>query len=105
MRRKIPKHVKDYILTRDDYRCYYCYINLNKLNSYDITVDHIRHVYRGGNNNVQNLVACCRRCNASRGALTQKEFLNVRQDERHERIEDNVLACLRCIVYLLHKKG
>lgn len=49
------------ILDRDGWSCGYCG---NYLIASDATVDHILPLDRGGTNDPNNLIACCRRCNS-----------------------------------------
>lgn len=38
------------------------------------TIDHITALYNGGNDDIENLVLCCKRCNSRKKALTTEEF-------------------------------
>ena len=51
---------------RSDGRCHYCGKLPHPIR--DFTVDHVVPISRGGNNDPRNLVACCVRCNSSKGA-------------------------------------
>jgi 5-methylcytosine-specific restriction endonuclease McrA len=48
--------------------CFYCHSNTN------IEADHIIPISRGGIHSVGNLIAACRKCNASKGAKTITEW-------------------------------
>lgn len=65
---------KKRILSRDLYTCQYC---SSKISGSSITVDHIvpssRFENKKDSNTWQNLVACCRDCNRSKGNRTPKE--------------------------------
>jgi hypothetical protein len=50
------------IYMRDHGRCVYCE------SQRDLSLDHLRTVSRGGNNEASNLVTACQSCNAERGA-------------------------------------
>ena len=50
------------IFARDNYTCQYCGVQ-----SRDLTIDHILPKRHGGGLQWDNLVACCRRCNARKG--------------------------------------
>ena len=50
-------------LKRQEGRCYYCGVKLDK--GYD--VDHVVPITRGGNNDPSNLVIACPTCNRSKG--------------------------------------
>lgn len=73
-RRGFSKTVKDWVFYRFGGRCYFCAVPLNRgpddfnRDPRRFTIDHIHPVARGGGNQRTNLVACCRRCNSSKGA-------------------------------------
>ena len=50
------------IFARDAHRCQYC-----RLTSRDLTLDHVKPRRWGGRHTWDNVVACCRRCNAKKG--------------------------------------
>ncbi len=57
------------VLARDGYVCYYCGQDAN-------TVDHIVSIKNGGDPiSLENMVACCKRCNSSKGSRSQGLFL------------------------------
>ncbi|MCL6482338.1 MAG: HNH endonuclease [Firmicutes bacterium] len=60
------------ILRREAGRCFYC---LRLLTRGKWTLDHIVPLARGGTDGTDNLVACCVRCNSSKGALPAEQFL------------------------------
>ena len=66
------KAIRLQVLSRDNYTCYYCYGEAD-------TVDHIVPVSKSDDKaealNPNNLVACCKRCNSSRGNKSQAAFL------------------------------
>ena len=73
--RQDPRVSKDYkkvrliVLARDGYVCYYCGQDAN-------TVDHIVSIKNGGDPvNLENLIACCKRCNSAKGSRSQGVFL------------------------------
>jgi 5-methylcytosine-specific restriction endonuclease McrA len=55
------------IFFKTNNECFYCEINLYKLKPRDRTLDHIHHKYLGGNEDMNNLVGACRKCNSARG--------------------------------------
>lgn len=59
------------IAARDGLVCHYCSAAV-KPSSF--TVDHIVPVYKGGSDDLSNLVACCRRCNSKKGTKDYTEF-------------------------------
>lgn len=56
------------LLRRDDHTCQYC-----SLRSNDLTLDHVVPRSRGGPTSWENVVACCRRCNAVKRDRTPDE--------------------------------
>ena len=66
------------ILKRDNYICYYC--GSPNANS----VDHQSPIEHGGTDNPGNLVASCARCNYSKGARTEEQYIKAR-NKKHKR--------------------
>jgi len=56
------------VFRRDDHSCQYC-----GKRSFDLTLDHVIPRSRGGPTSWDNVVACCRRCNASKRDRTPDE--------------------------------
>jgi 5-methylcytosine-specific restriction endonuclease McrA len=57
------------VLARDGYVCTYCGQDAT-------TVDHIVSLKHGGDPiSLENMVACCKRCNSSKGSRSQGVFL------------------------------
>ena len=56
------------VFRRDDHTCQYC---LGKTG--DLTLDHVTPRSRGGGTSWENVVACCRRCNAKKRDRTPEE--------------------------------
>lgn len=50
------------VFARDDYQCQYCGVTAREL-----TIDHVIPKRLGGKSTWENLVTCCRRCNARKG--------------------------------------
>lgn len=60
------------VLARDGYTCHYCGHTGD-----DMTVDHIQSIKSGGDPvSLENMVACCKRCNSSKGSRSQGVFLD-----------------------------
>jgi 5-methylcytosine-specific restriction endonuclease McrA len=55
------------IFRRDGHACGYCGTNNN------LTIDHVLPKSRGGGNSWENLVTCCKKCNAKKDNRTPKE--------------------------------
>ena len=56
------------VFRRDDHSCQYCGVR-----AHDLTLDHVLPRSRGGPTTWENVVACCRRCNASKRDRTPDE--------------------------------
>ena len=56
------------ILIRDNYTCQYC-----SLQNKSLTIDHVIPKFRGGQDNWDNLVAACKKCNQKKGEHTPEE--------------------------------
>jgi 5-methylcytosine-specific restriction endonuclease McrA len=63
------KKVRLVVLARDGYTCAYCGQDAD-------TVDHVQSIKSGGDPiSLENMIACCRRCNSSKGSRSQGVFL------------------------------
>lgn len=60
------------LLWSDRPRCFYCD---RFMTEHGATLDHLVPVARGGSQRADNLVLCCRDCNAAKGTLTPAEWL------------------------------
>jgi len=60
------------IYLRDGLACGYCGDSVE--NGAKLTLDHIKPHCKGGDNKETNLVTCCHRCNAARGARPVNQF-------------------------------
>lgn len=73
--RQDPRVSRDYkqarlvVLARDGYVCAYCGQDAT-------TVDHVVSIKAGGDPvSLENMVACCKRCNSAKGSRSQGLFL------------------------------
>lgn len=66
-RNRVP-FTKKNVLIRDRYTCVYC-----RRRQTGLTIDHVIPVSRGGRNDFENCVACCKPCNMRKGARTPNE--------------------------------
>ncbi len=64
--RRIPVSRRG-VLRRDGHRCAYCAKSAN-------TIDHVQPKSRGGKDTWENLVACCLKCNNTKGDRTLNEI-------------------------------
>jgi len=62
------RYTRKSILERDNYTCHYCGAKAE-------SVDHITPRSQGGLDTEDNLAACCKSCNSSKGAQTPDEWL------------------------------
>lgn len=62
------KDFKRFILTRDNYICYFC-------GSYGDTIDHLLPRAKGGHTTPLNCVCACNLCNQSKAAMDAEEFM------------------------------
>jgi 5-methylcytosine-specific restriction endonuclease McrA len=58
---------KQNVYRRDGFKCVYCGSGAN------LTLDHVLPRSRGGDNSWENLVTCCRKCNAKKDDRTPEE--------------------------------
>jgi hypothetical protein len=63
--------VQQQIWHRDNYTCLYCG---RSIPSVQLTIDHVKPLELGGENNQSNYMSCCRKCQKSKGCRDPKEF-------------------------------
>jgi len=66
------RRVRAIIWEKTKGRCWYCGCEMNPF--VEFTVDHVIPICRGGTNDYDNLVPCCRSCNRSKGKATLERF-------------------------------
>lgn len=73
--RRLRRRVTNTILfARDNYRCQYCGVHRDDLNRREsLTRDHVKPLSRGGENDWENVVTACTRCNARKGSRLPME--------------------------------
>lgn len=70
MRRgRIKTSKKRHIWKQSNWTCFYCKSILQE--GVNATVDHVKALRYGGNNDLDNLVACCRECNQRKSRSEQ----------------------------------
>jgi len=62
--------------------CSYCKIPIDKFQKYSFQLDHKISPMRGGSGDSSNLCISCVKCNASKGLMTDKEWLVCLEDLR-----------------------
>jgi 5-methylcytosine-specific restriction endonuclease McrA len=66
------------VATESGFKCPYCGIGFEWGSpTFHPTIDHRVPVSRGGNNDTDNLVFCCARCNQLKCALTTEEYMSL----------------------------
>lgn len=68
-REKISIELRVMIYERDNHQCQACF------SSYNLGIDHMLPVSRGGKNNPENLQTMCQSCNGKKGTKTMDEWL------------------------------
>lgn len=58
----ITKEVRELVRLRAEYSCEFCGITETDCGG-ELTVDHFRPTAKGGNDDPDNLIYCCSRCN------------------------------------------
>lgn len=71
--------LRNYILTRDGYKCKYCGANIEDEPNLLLEVDHIVPLAKGGMTNEENLQTLCWKCNRSKGSkiVMENQPLNI----------------------------
>ena len=72
-KQRIPTNIRRMVINRDGYYCVYCDEDLTDS---EIHLDHVIPESRGGTTTYDNLQVTCRKCNTSKGILTEDEFVN-----------------------------
>lgn len=76
--------IKEEVLERDRYICYYC-------GKFGNTVDHLVPKSKGGEYTHDNLVCACQKCNCKKDNISEEEFRDIKirlRRERERKIED-----------------
>ena len=90
MTRRFCASVKHRMMQEQDFRCFYCSVELqyipkdtddkNRSRSW-ATLDHKIPISKGGEHTLKNCVIACRSCNFSKGTKTDTEFMAVRHGD------------------------
>lgn len=84
-RPKISKPKRNRIFKKCNGKCVYCSKQLT-LGTNDACVDHVIPLAKGGNNEDENLVMACRRCNSSKKDKLLSEWAGMIRNENEETI-------------------
>lgn len=68
---RIPRNLRRMVIERDGRRCVYCDEDLTDA---EVHLDHVIPESRGGPTNFNNLQVTCRKCNLSKGVLSEDQF-------------------------------
>lgn len=68
---RISKNLRRMVIERDGLRCVYCD---DDLTGAEVHLDHVIPESRGGPTNYENLQVTCRKCNITKGILSEDEF-------------------------------
>ena len=80
-RERIKLSTKKIIYERDEYICQYCGIWCYESyiqNNQSLTIDHLTPFSGGGNNEIENLITCCKECNLIKRDKRFKTFEEAR---------------------------
>ena len=99
------------VIRKSDERCWYCGQDMRWDGTiehpWNTTIDHVVPVSRGGTDDLENLVYCCRGCNQRKGTRTVEEFRE-RELMRHVRFsseQESYLASLGLTLPPLEERG
>ena len=72
-KKRISTFIRRHVIERDGYHCVYCDEDLT---NGEIHLDHVIPEAKGGPTTIDNLQVTCRKCNISKGVLTESEFVS-----------------------------
>lgn len=82
-RKAIGKKIRFEVFKRDSFTCQYCGKSAPDV---VLEIDHIQPVAKGGDNDIMNLVTCCKACNAGKGKRELKDDAVVKK--RKQQLDD-----------------
>jgi 5-methylcytosine-specific restriction endonuclease McrA len=71
---KKKRPVRDIVMDRDGYICYFCC-------EYGDTLEHLQPTSKGGKTSVENCVCACSKCNGQKGNMTESEYWKFLADD------------------------
>lgn len=74
------------LLIRDNFTCQYC---TKKLNSWDLTIDHVVPRVKGGKTKWENIVCACYICNAIKGHRSKMKPISIPVKPDYYQLLDN----------------
>lgn len=88
-RYEISGHVQQKIWVADKFKCVFCDQPMGKV---QLTIDHFMPLELGGENNQQNYLSACRKCNKQKGNKHPKDFCGTKRFlELQEHLKDRVV--------------
>lgn len=86
----VTKRTRFEVLRRDNYTCRYCRSDDNPL-----TIDHVIPVSLGGSDKPENLVACCKDCNAGKSSTSPDAPLVAEVSDEALRYAEALRICIQ----------
>lgn len=74
----IPKKIRQHVYAKCNGHCAYCG---REIAYKDMQVDHIYPQYKGGSDDIDNLLPSCRACNFRKGTLSVEQFRREIKDQ------------------------
>lgn len=74
----IPKKIRELVYAKCNGHCAYCG---REIAYKDMQVDHIHPQYKGGSDDIDNLLPSCRACNFRKGTLSVEQFRREIKDQ------------------------
>jgi 5-methylcytosine-specific restriction endonuclease McrA len=68
-------------LFNENHTCYYCKKPITS--AYELSIDHVVPMCRGGENTLKNVIVCCDICNLQKGKREEREFLLMARHKYH----------------------
>lgn len=86
----VTKRTRFEVLRRDEYTCRYC-----RADDKPLTIDHVVPVSLGGSDKPENLVACCKDCNAGKSSTSPDAPLVAEVSDEALRYAEALRICIQ----------